>query len=424
MLYYLHFLREYWGPARLAEYQSVRAFAAGAIALLFGYFISSRLIECFKRRGYYQGERGAAVVGDSAKDACPPVPTFGSALIFAPALASVVLFVRPNALTLTALYVWLGMAAVGFADDYKKVFVRNADGSRGDGLSERAKTLWLAFVAFAGAAFLLAVPETRTQFIEVWIPIYKHALLSLDTYRSWFAGVPEIAVPFAEGWVFSPALLVGGAVATAVFVGVTWCTSNAVNLTDGMDGLSAGCVITNLLAFGLVAYLCGHANFANYLHISRVAGAGELAVMSAALLGGCLVFLWHNAHPASIYMGDAGALGLGGFVGTVAVMTNHPLLILVIGGVFVAEAGSALLQRRYFKWTKGKAPPLPDGTPQGWRIFKATPLHMHFKERSREGILVRWPIQGRSWPEEKIVVRFWMASLLCALAGLASLKLR
>jgi phospho-N-acetylmuramoyl-pentapeptide-transferase len=171
-----------------------------------------------------------------------------------------------------------------------------------------------------------------------------------------------------------------------------------VNLTDGLDGLAIGCVLITTAILGAVAYLAGHAEFASYLRIRHVAGAGELAVFCAALFGGSLVFLWHNAAPAEIYMGDVGALGLGGALGAVACLMRQPFLLAIVGGVFVVEAVSVILQVAYFKRTGGK------------RLFLMTPIHHHF--------------QKKGWPATKVVARFWILSLLCGLLGLLSLKLR
>ena len=186
--------------------------------------------------------------------------------------------------------------------------------------------------------------------------------------------------------------------ASAFFWLVCVGSSNAVNLTDGLDGLAIGCVITTTLTFGVVAYLAGHREFADYLMISPVRDANELTVVCAALLGGSFVFLWYNAAPAEVYMGDVGALGLGGLIGAIAFMINQPVLLVLVGAVFVVEAASVIIQRQYYKRTGGK------------RIFLMAPIHHHF--------------QKKGWPVTKIVVRFWLLSLLCAIAGLVTLKLR
>ncbi|MDR3229186.1 MAG: phospho-N-acetylmuramoyl-pentapeptide-transferase [Puniceicoccales bacterium] len=393
MFYYLHeFAKTVWGPLRLFEYQSFRAVAAGTLALMAGFVLAPTLINRLGR--LTQPERSKDIMDGIAKTG-GKVPTMGGLIIFIPALLSAFLWVRPSVPAVAALIVWLGMSAVGFVDDYMKVVSKKPDG-----LSALGKTIGQFASAGAGIGLLLAVPATRAQAIEVWVPFAKHAVLSADMLPLW----------------------AGAAVAVVFFLIVTWSASNAVNLTDGIDGLSVGCVITTLLSFGLIAYLAGHKNFADYLKISRVEGAGELTVLTAAILGGCMAFMWHNAKPAEIYMGDLGALGLGGFIGALAFIINQPFLLVIVGGVFVAEFASAIAQRLLFKFTKTQG---PDGKPAGMRIFKKTPLHHHFQMDAApesKPAWLKWP-NGR-WADEKIVVRFWMISLLCGILGLATLKLR
>ena len=213
---------------------------------------------------------------------------------------------------------------------------------------------------------------------EIWLPILNGPLWSAKSL----------------GWPFLACLGIAGAFFVLVCVGC----SNAVNLTDGLDGLAIGCVLITTMILGAVAYLAGHHEFATYLRISYVPGAGELAVFCSALVGGSLVFLWHNAAPAEIYMGDVGALGLGGGLGAVACLMHQPFLLAIVGGVFVVEAASVILQVAYFKRTGGQ------------RLFLMTPIHHHF--------------QKKGWPATKVVARFWILSLLCGLLGLLSLKLR
>ena len=206
-----------------------------------------------------------------------------------------------------------------------------------------------------------------------------------------FDGPLELAVPFAAhtvelGWLFVP-------LATLVIVGST----NAVNLADGLDGLAGGCLVSATGAVAVVVYASGHAAWAAYLGIPHVPGAGEMLVVAAAMLGGLLGFLWFNCHPASVFMGDTGSLPLGGLLGLLAVIARQELLLLVIGGVFVVEAGSVIAQVAYYRWTNR-------------RIFLCAPVHHHF--------------QLKGWPEHKIVVRFWIAGALCAIVGLSGLKLR
>ncbi len=369
MLYYLKYFDSFWGPFRLFEYQSVRAMAAGATALLIGFLIAPRVLDAL--RNIRQPERDRNTMQGLAKEG-GKVPTMGGLLIFLPTVYAALLWCRPNVYLAAALVVYLGMSLVGWIDDYRKVAKKNADG-----ISGRQKITGQILSALAGVALLLAFPESRDKAMEIWLPFVKTPVLTA-------AMLP---------------LGVGIVVAIVFFCFVATGTSNAVNLTDGLDGLAGGCIISTVITFGVVAYLAGRADFAKgYLFISHVPYAGELAVLCAALAGGTMVFLWYNAAPAEIYMGDVGALGIGGLIGMVACMINQPFLLIIVGGVFVVEALSVLIQVTYFKRTGGK------------RIFLMTPIHHHF--------------QKKGWPATKIVIRFWLLSLLCGIAGLITLKLR
>jgi phospho-N-acetylmuramoyl-pentapeptide-transferase len=179
--------------------------------------------------------------------------------------------------------------------------------------------------------------------------------------------------------------------------------SNAINLTDGLDGLAVGCTITVALVYGIMAYAAGNTRIADYLLISYVPGTNELAVICGAIVGGGISFLWFNSYPAEVFMGDTGSLALGGLIGMIAFMVQQPLTLVIVGGVFVAEAVSVIIQVGFFKVTKHRYG-------EGRRFFKMAPIHHHF--------------QKIGWPETKVVARFWIISLICALAGLATLKLR
>ncbi|MDR1497183.1 MAG: phospho-N-acetylmuramoyl-pentapeptide-transferase [Puniceicoccales bacterium] len=373
MLYFLKDLETFWGPFRLFEYQTFRAMMAGTTALVGGFLVAPWLLR--KLDNLRQPEREAALMGEDIVKKGVQVPTMGGFLVLLPAMFAVFLWVRFNVQVAAVIIVYLGMSAVGFVDDYLKI--RKNDSA---GLSEWAKMAGLVAAALPAVVLLLATPGAQAATIEIWVPFLKVAALSADALPLWL----------------------GAAVAVVFFCVVTTGASNAVNFTDGLDGLAIGCVIASMLTFGLVAYLSGHAVFSNYLNISHVNGAGELAVLLGAVIGGAMVFLWYNAEPAQVYMGDLGALGLGGLIGAVAFVTNHPFLLVIVGGVFVVEAMSVIIQRVYYKHTKRRG--------EGRRIFKMTPIHHHF--------------QKEGWANSKIVVRFWMLALLCGIVGLATLKLR
>ena len=287
-------------------------------------------------------------------------PTMGGLFIVAGLIAGVLLFGDlGNCYVLVALLVVGGLATIGAVDDLVKL--------RGtaNGISARSKLAGQLVVATLAAVL-----------------IYQHHIELSDGLA--------LRLPLADGglglgiW-FIP-------LAVIVMVG----SSNAVNLTDGLDGLAGGCLIFAAGAMTLVAYASGHAELARYLNIPRIPGSGEMTVLAAAMIGGVLGFLWFNCHPAQVFMGDTGSLPLGGLLGLMAVVTRQELLLLVVGGVFVVEAASVILQ-------------IGSNRLRGRRIFLCAPLHHHF--------------QFKGWPENKIVVRFWIASALCALLGMATLKL-
>ncbi|MFH1915534.1 MAG: phospho-N-acetylmuramoyl-pentapeptide-transferase [Pseudomonadota bacterium] len=288
-------------------------------------------------------------------------PTMGGIMIIFAVCVSTMLWAD-----LTNVYVWLtllvfaGFGAVGFADDYLKVVKR-----RNKGLSAKAKFVLQCAVAAAAIALLIQEPAYSTQLA---VPFFKNFN-------------PDL------GWFYLPFALV-------VMVGA----SNAVNLTDGLDGLAIGPMVVAMACFAIFIYVSGHARMADYLAVPNVIGIGEVTVFCGAVVGAGLGFLWFNAHPAQVFMGDVGSLSLGGALGFVAVLAKQELLLAIVGGVFVFETLSVILQVGYFKLSGGK------------RIFKMAPLHHHFELK---GI-----------PESKIIVRFWILSILMALMALSTLKLR
>jgi phospho-N-acetylmuramoyl-pentapeptide-transferase len=296
-------------------------------------------------------------------------PTMGGALILTSVAISTLLWGDlHNAYIWVVLFTTLGVGAVGWVDDYRKVVHRNPDG-----LSAKAKLFWQSLIALAVGFFL-----------------WQHATLPAHT---------ELIVPFFKHLVF-PLGIVGFIVLVyLVIVG----TSNAVNLTDGLDGLAIMPTVMVASALAIFSYVAGHAEFSKYLGEPAIPGAGELAVFCAAIAGAGLAFLWFNAYPAEVFMGDVGALALGAALGTVAVIIRQELVLFIMGGVFVVEAVSVMLQVSYFKYTKRRY-----GT--GKRILLMAPLHHHFEQKG--------------WKETQVVVRFWIITMLLVLIGLATLKLR
>ena len=298
-------------------------------------------------------------------------PTMGGILLLGSTVVSTVLWARPD-----NTFVWLVLASMltagglGFADDYLKVAKKNSAGVR-----ERTKLIVQLFIAIGVTWFFLSDPQLQIQARALFVPFYKKMLIANM-----------------------------GVVVTFLFIaGIIMGTSNAVNLTDGLDGLATGCTLTVTFAYAVLAYIAGNHNIAEYLQVPFYPEAGELTVFCMALAGASLGFLWWNAHPAKMFMGDTGSLAIGGAIGVVAICVKQELLLMIIGFVFVVEATSVLIQRFYFKFTRRKYG-------EGRRIFKMAPLHHHFE------------LSG--WKETAVVTRFWIVSFVCALLGLATLKLR
>ena len=287
-------------------------------------------------------------------------PTMGGLFLIAGLLAGVVTFGDlGNGYLQTALVVAVGLTAIGFVDDLAKLR------SGANGISARSKLTGQLVVAAVAALMVYRQHAGVADGLVLWTPV--------------------VGTSFSLGLWFIP-------LAVIVIVGF----SNAVNLTDGLDGLAGGCFLFAAGAMALVAYASGHAEWARYLGLPRLPGAGEMTVLGGSMIGGVLGFLWFNCHPAQVFMGDTGSLPLGGLLGLFAVATRQEFLLVLIGGVFVAEAASVILQVGWYKWSRR-------------RLFLCAPLHHHF--------------QFRGWPESRIVVRFWIASALCAILGLAALKL-
>ena len=339
---------------------------AAATALVSGFVIAPWLFLRLRRLKAAQTLRKATEVGKLAdlhankKD----TPTMGGLMIYVSVTITTLLWAAPNLYVLTALLIYTGLTGIGFADDFLKVAKKNSKG-----LAGRWKLLGQALLTFLALSILLGNTSTHGEMSELWIPFYKFPLM--------------LEMPIFLVFLFFFLVMAG--------------SSNAINLTDGVDGLAIGCTVTVALAYGIMAYASGNSVIANYLLISYVPGAGEMAVICSALVGASLAFLWYNSHPATVFMGDTGSLALGGLIGAIAFMIHQPITLVIVGGIFVLEALSVILQVGSFKL-------------RGKRIFKMAPLHHHFE------------LLG--WHESKVVIRFWILSLIFAFAGLATLKLR
>ncbi|MCO6401193.1 MAG: phospho-N-acetylmuramoyl-pentapeptide-transferase [Verrucomicrobia bacterium] len=376
MLYLLHEYSDVWAPLRLFRYITFRALMGAATAFLFSLLLGPSIIRWLRWLKFGQYVRDDAVLQDHAKRKTG-TPTMGGVLILAAVLLAMLLWAD-----LRNVYVWLAlgtmlaMGGVGFWDDYLKVSKKNARGLPG--------------------RFKLA--------LEVgWGLVVVAALYAWEPSR---AHVAKLMLPFLK----DPVIADLGVVGTSFFIVLVLVGSaNAVNLTDGLDGLAIGCTNSASAAYLALAYVAGNSLAANYLFVPYVPGSGELAVFAGCLLGAGLGFLWYNCHPAHVFMGDTGSLALGGSIAMMAVAIKQELLLVIVGGVFVMEALSVMIQVASFKLT-------------GKRVFKCAPIHHHFEQVAKE----RAVAEGRQpgVVETMVTTRLWILAIIFALMGVATLKLR
>jgi len=356
MLYLIADSLGFPGLFNLIRYITFPSGAAAITALAIGLIIGPRFIGCLRVR---QG-KGQPIRSDGPQTHLAKVgtPTMGGLMILTAVSASMLLWMDLGSrYTWACLLVTLGFGAVGFMDDYDKVTKRSHKG-----ISGRTR-LALEFL-IAGIASWIILSESGTH---LYLPFYSGAVIDLGPFYILFAAFTIVGF------------------------------GNAVNLTDGLDGLATMPVIIAALAFFVITYLVGNAKFATYLGIPHVPGAGNLPILCAAIIGGGLAFLWFNAPPAAVFMGDTGSLALGGALGAIAVTAHHEIVLGIVGGLFVLEAMSVIIQVFFYKRT-------------GRRVFKMAPIHHHFEQLG--------------WAEATVVIRFWIISFVLALAGLATLKLR
>ena len=367
MLYYLSALEKFFGPFRLFEYVTFRAGGAAVTAFLLVALLGGWVAGALRRFNVKAAARYDGLIPEELLDKRKnSTPCMGGILLIGAILISALLWGRwngDNGISCTLIVGTAGFSLIGFLDDFLKVVYQKRDGLPG-----KLKLVGQFIVGSAVFFFLWSRPGLRQLMSQFYVPFFKHPL---------FAGAWWIPV-------FSVGVIIVGA-------------ANAVNLTDGKDGLATGCTIFCTLSYAILTYLMGHHVFANYLDLPYVNGIAEAVVFASAMIGGCIGFLWHNCHPASMFMGDTGSLALGGAVGMLAVLTRQELLLALVGGVFVMEIVSVMMQVTSFKLT-------------GKRIFLCTPIHHHFERKG--------------WTETQIVVRFWILSGIFALMALGTLKLR
>lgn len=341
------------------QYITLRAILGVLTALVICFLVGPVMI---RKLTFYKLGQPIRELGPQSHFSKAGTPTMGGAMILvAVAIATLLWADLSNRYVWTVLIVTLAFGAIGWVDDYRKLIKRDSRG-----LAAREKYLWQSIAGLAAAIFLYTTAETPTE-THLIVPFVKDIVLEL--------GIGFVIVTYL------------------VIVG----SSNAVNLTDGLDGLAIMPTVLVGGALAIFAYASGHSRFAEYLGIPYVPGAGEVVVFCGALVGAGLGFLWFNAYPAQVFMGDVGALALGAALGVVAVVVRQELVLLIMGGVFVIETVSVILQVASFKLT-------------GKRIFKMAPLHHHF--------------ELKGWPEPRVIVRFWIITVILVLVGLASLKIR
>ena len=373
---------------RVFQYITFRAVMAAVTALLLGLVAGPWFIRRLAALKIGQPIREYAMQTHLSKSG---TPTMGGVLIlFAIAVSTLLWFDLSNRFVWIVLLVTLGFGAIGWADDWRKVVHKDPEGMR-----SREKYFWQSVIGLIAALYLLfSISESsNTRVIELFFN-WVSSGFSVDLPPKAGLLVPffkEISYPLGVfGFVILTYLVIVG-------------SSNAVNLTDGLDGLAIMPVVMVGSALGVFAYVTGRADYSGYLFLPHIAGAGELLIFCAAMAGAGLAFLWFNTHPAQVFMGDVGALALGGALGTIAVIVRQEIVLAIMGGIFVAEAVSVMLQVTWFKYTKRRYG-------EGRRLLKMAPLHHHFEKSG--------------WKETQVVVRFWIITMLLCLVGLSTLKLR
>ena len=376
------------GFLRVFQYQTFRAVMAAMTALLMGLAAGPWVIRRLTALKIGQPIRGYGMETHHVKSG---TPTMGGVLILlCIAVSTLLWFDWSNRFVWIVLLVTLGFGAIGWSDDWRKVVNKDPEG-----MPSREKYLWQSLIGLAAALYLVFSISENTNY-RVLELFFTWVQSGFDMSLPPKAG---LMVPFFKEISYPLGVLGFVILSYLVIVG----SSNAVNLTDGLDGLAIMPVVLVGACLGIFAYVTGNVVFARYLFLPHIAGAGELMIFCAAMSGAGLAFLWFNTHPAQVFMGDVGALALGGALGTIAVIVRQEIVLAIMGGVFVAEALSVMLQVTYFKYTKKT-------TGIGQRILKMAPLHHHFEKSG--------------WKETQVVVRFWIITMLLCLVGLSTLKLR
>ncbi|MCX5767011.1 MAG: phospho-N-acetylmuramoyl-pentapeptide-transferase [Gemmatimonadetes bacterium] len=380
MLYYFLFpLRDHFGPLRVFGYQSFRAAGAAVTALLVAFIFGPMILRRLQQMQIHQVVRAGTPDSHAGKGT---TPTMGGLIILVATLLPTLLWMRlDNRYVWLALAVTLWMGGIGFLDDYLKIRQKR-EGKENKGLVERYKLAGQVICGLVLSIYIWQFPLNQLPGASTTVPFAKYVLIVPATI-----GMAWLYVPFVTF--------------------VMTATSNAVNLTDGLDGLATGLMAIAIGTFAIFAYAMGRVDASAYLQLFYLRNAGELTIFCSAVFGAAIGFLWFNAHPAQVFMGDTGSLALGGALGVVAILLKSEFLYLFIGGVFVTETFSVLIQRTVFKYRRKR---FGLEYAQQNRVFLRAPLHHHF--------------ELKGWPETQVVVRFWILGILCAFVALGTLKLR
>ena len=377
MLYeFLLHLQDQVSGFNIFRYISFRSAGAAITAILFCFVVGPMFIRWLQGMQVHQVVRAGTPDSHAGKG---KTPTMGGIIILAAVTCSTLLWMRFD-----SRYVWLAlivtllMGAIGFLDDYLKL-KQKREGKRNDGLVERYKLAGQVTIGLALGLFIWQFPLNTLPGASTTLPFYKYTLI--------IPTIPLLYLPFV----------------TFVMTG----TSNAVNLTDGLDGLASGLMAIAMLTMAVFAYVMGRFDASEYLQIYYLRGAGELTIFCSAVFGAAVGFLWYNAHPAQVFMGDTGSLALGGALGAVAILLKSEFLVLIVGGVFVAETMSVIIQRSVFKFRKRRH---GEEYAKANRVFLRAPIHHHF--------------ELKGWPETQVVIRFWILGAACAFLALSTLKIR
>jgi phospho-N-acetylmuramoyl-pentapeptide-transferase len=375
----LYPLREYFSGLNVIRYITFRSAGAAVTAALMAFVVGPAIVNRLRAMAVHQVVREGTPDSHASKHT---TPTMGGFIILVATIVPTLLWTRfENRYVWIAMFVMVWMGAIGFLDDYLKL-KQKREGRPNQGLVERYKLAGQVGLGLILGWYLWQFPVSTLPGASTTLPFYKYVLV--EPLYPWLA------------WLYIPFV-------TFILTGV----SNAVNLTDGLDGLASGLTAISVATFGLFAYVIGRIDTSSYLGVYYLAGSGELTVFCAAIFGACVGFLWFNTYPAQVFMGDTGSLALGGALGAIAILLKSEFLLLLIGGVFVAETVSVILQRSVFKYRRRR---YGLEFARENRVFLRAPLHHHF--------------EMKGWSESQVVVRFWIVGILCAFMALSTLKLR